>query len=69
MKTLPLISILVIMFATMLVFETMKLKKELRKVLKDYDKKVDQQKFLNHLKLQEKLDKLYQQEQQIKKTS
>ena len=34
METLPLISILVIMFATMLVFETIKLKKELRKLTK-----------------------------------
>ena len=34
METLPLISILVFMFATMLVFETIKLKKELRKLTK-----------------------------------
>ena len=34
METLPLISILVIMFATMLVFETIKLKKKLRKLTK-----------------------------------
>ena len=34
METLPLISTLVIMFATMLVFETIRLKKELRKLTK-----------------------------------
>jgi len=34
METLPLISILVIMFATMLVFETIRLKKDLRKLTK-----------------------------------
>ena len=34
METLPLISTLVIMFATMLVFETIRLKKDLRKLTK-----------------------------------
>ena len=34
METLPLISILVIMFATMLVVETIRLKKDLRKLTK-----------------------------------
>ena len=34
METLPLISVLLIVFATMLVFETIRLKKELRKLTK-----------------------------------
>lgn len=34
METLPLISVLIIIFATMLVFETIRLKKDLRKLSK-----------------------------------
>ena len=34
METLPLISVLIIIFATMLVFETIRLKKNLRKLSK-----------------------------------